>query len=127
MQMTTASRAMPLFFLGVGAVSLVSAVVGGRLGVGLVIFGVMALGALALVLLSRRSETYRGLTEETDERFARMGLSAWAVTGGVLALANLGGLVGELAGGGSGSPFFWLVGLGVVVYVGSVGVLRQRM
>ncbi|MFF3259028.1 hypothetical protein ACFYWO_07600 [Streptomyces sp. NPDC002932] len=49
------------------------------------------------------------------------------MTGGVLALANLGGLVGELAGGGSGSPFFWLVGLGVVAYVGSVGVLRQRM
>ncbi|MFJ5849622.1 MULTISPECIES: hypothetical protein [unclassified Streptomyces] len=58
---------------------------------------------------------------------ARTGLSAWAVTGGVLALANPGGLVSELAGGGSGSPVFWPVGLGVVSCVESVRVLRRRM
>ncbi|WP_329118980.1 hypothetical protein [Streptomyces sp. NBC_01465] len=120
-------RSIPLFFLGVGAVSLVAAVVGGRLGVGLVVFGVMALCSFALVLMGRRSETYQGLTEDPDERFASMGKSAWAVTGAVLTLANFGGLVGELAGGGSGSPFFWLVALGGVAYVGSVGLLRNRM
>jgi hypothetical protein len=37
-------------------------------------------------VLGRRSETYRGLTEEPDERFALIRQRAWAGTGVVLTL-----------------------------------------
>ncbi|MFB7667629.1 hypothetical protein ACFC1R_27490 [Kitasatospora sp. NPDC056138] len=123
----TANRSIPLFFLGVGVVCLAAAVVGGRPALGLVMLGVMALCTLALALLSRRSETCRGVTAESDERFALMGRSAWAATGVVLTIANLGGLIGELAGGDSGSPFFWMTALGAATYIACVGLLRRRM
>ncbi|WP_241968179.1 hypothetical protein [Streptomyces sp. ICBB 8177] len=122
-----APRSIPLFFLGVGIVCLVAATVGGRPGLGLLMLGSAAVCGLALVLLGRRSETYRGVTGETDERFALMGRSAWATTGVVLTVANLGGLIGELVAGRSGSPFSWLMGLAAVSYVSCVGVLRQRL
>jgi membrane protein implicated in regulation of membrane protease activity len=74
-QMTgnTARRSVPGFFLAVGGACLVAATVGGHLALGLVTFGILVACSLALVLLGRRSETYKGLTEVPDERFARIG------------------------------------------------------
>lgn len=118
-------RAVPAFFLGVGAVCLVAATVGGHLGIGLAMIGVMALCSLAVILLGRRSETYRGITEESDERFALIGQRAWAGTGVILTLGNLGAFVGDLATGGSGGPYAWMVGVGAVAYIAFVALGRR--
>ncbi|WP_406503490.1 hypothetical protein [Streptomyces sp. NBC_00212] len=118
-------RSVPAFFLGIGVVCLVAATVGGRLGLGLVMFGIMAACSLALILLGRRSETYRGLTEEPDERFALIGQRAWAGTGVVLTLGNLCAFIGDLASGRSGDPYYWLVGTAAIAYIAFVGVFRR--
>ena len=120
-----ARRSVPAFFLGVGFVCLVAATVGERLGLGLVMFGIMAVCSLVVILLGRRSETYRGLTEEPDERFTLIGQRAWAGTGVVLTLGNLCAFVGDLASGRSGDPYYWLVGTAAVAYIAFVGVFRR--
>jgi cell division protein FtsX len=119
-------RSIPAFFLGIGVVCLASAAVGGHLGLGLVMLGVMAVCSPAMILLARRSETYRGLTEEPDERFALIGQRAWAGTGVVLTLGNLGALIGELASGRSGNPFYWLVATAALAYVVFVTIFRRH-
>jgi len=108
---------IPAFFLGAGVVCLVAAGVGGHIILGLVMLAVMAVSALAVLLLARRSETYRGLTDEPDERFALIGERAWAGTGVVLAIANLGAFIGNLASGHSGAPYYWLVAAAAVAYI----------
>jgi hypothetical protein len=110
-------RSIPAFFLGIGGVCLVSAAVGGHIVLGVVMLAVMVAAALAVLLLARRSETYQGLAEGTDERFAVIGERAWAGTGVVLTIANLGALVGSLAAGQSGNPYYWLVGVAAVAYI----------
>jgi hypothetical protein len=110
-------RSIPTFFLGVGVVCLVTAGVGGHIVLGVVMLAVMAASALAVLLLARRSETYRGMTEGTDERFALIGQRAWAGTGVILTIANLGALAGNLAAGHSGAPYYWLVVAAAVAYV----------
>lgn len=110
-------RSVPGFFAGVGVVCLISASVGGHVILGVVMLAVMAATALGALLLARHSETYRGLTEEPDERFARIGGGAWAGTGVVLTIANLGALVGNLAAGHNGSPYYWLVLAAAVAYI----------
>ncbi|WP_431038831.1 hypothetical protein ACQYWQ_29360 [Streptomyces sp. P6-2-1] len=122
-QMTSdaAGRSVPGFFLVLGAACLVAAVCGGSLVPGLVAFGVLAVCSLVLALLGRRSETYQGLTErEPDERFARISGRAWAGTGVVLTVGNLGAFIGELASGRSGDPYFWFVGTAAIAYVAFV-------
>lgn len=114
-------RSIPAFFLGVGVVCLVAAGVGGHIATGAVLLAVMAASALAVLLLARRSETYRGMTEGTDERFAVIGEHAWAGTGVVLTIANLGALVGNLAAGHSGDPYYWLVGVAAIAYISLAG------
>lgn len=78
-----------------------------------------------LILLGLRSETYRGLTEEPDERFALIGQRAWAGTGVVLTLGNLGALIGDLASGRSGDPYYWLVGTAAIAYIAFIGHVRH--
>lgn len=116
---------VPAFFLGAGVACVVAAGVGGRLITGLVLLGTMAACSLILILLARRSETYRGLIEGTDERFALIGERAWAGTGFVLTLANLGELIANLAAGRSGSPYYVLLGIAAAVYVGLVVLFRR--
>ncbi|MEU2871582.1 hypothetical protein ABZ769_20570 [Streptomyces olivoreticuli] len=113
----TAKRTVPRLFLGVGVGCLAAATVGGSLTLGLVIFGILAACSLALVLLGRRSETYRGLTEDPDERFARIGGRAWAGTGVVLTVGNLCAFIGELASGRSGDPYYWFVATAAITYI----------
>ncbi len=122
-QMTnsTARWSAPGFFLVLGGACLVAATVGGRLAIGLVTFGILAVCGLALLVLGRRSETYQGLTEkEPDERFARIAGRAWAGTGVVLTVGNLSAFVGELASGRSGDPYFWFVATAAITYVAFV-------
>ncbi|MFJ1616320.1 hypothetical protein ACIODT_36795 [Streptomyces sp. NPDC088251] len=119
-------RSMPAFFLGIGVVCLVSAAVGGHLRLGLVMLGVMAVCGLALILLARRSETCRSLTEEPDERFALIGQRARAGTGVVLTLGNLGAFMGESASGRSGNPFYWMMATAALAYVVFVAFFRRH-
>lgn len=127
-QMTgnTARRSVPGFFLGVGFVCLVAATAGGHLALGLVTFGILAVCSLALVLLGRRSETYRTFTEAPDERFALMGVRAWAGTGVVLTVGNLCAFIGELASGRSGNPYFWFVATAAIAYIMFVALLSRH-
>ncbi|WP_030796943.1 hypothetical protein [Streptomyces sp. NRRL S-337] len=123
----TARRAVPGFFLAVGAACLVAATVGGHLALGLVTFGILAVCSLALVLLGRRSETYQGLTQKApDERFARIGGLAWAGTGIVLTVGNLSAFIGELASGRSGDPYFWFVATAAIAYITFVALLSRH-
>jgi cell division protein FtsX len=119
------ARSIPRFFLGIGFVCLVAATVGGHLVLGLVMLGVMAACSLALILLRRRSETYRGLTEELDERFAKISRNAWAGTGVVLTIGNLGAFIGDLASGRSGDPYYWLLATAAISYIVLVAILRR--
>ncbi|MEV4925066.1 hypothetical protein [Streptomyces roseoverticillatus] len=121
MTSSTARRSVPGFFLVLGVACLVAATFGGRLAIGLVTFGILAVCSLVLVLLGRRSETYQGLTEKApDERFARIGGRAWAGTGVVLTVGNLSAFIGELASGRSGDPYFWFVATAAIAYIGFV-------
>lgn len=123
----TATRSVPGFFLAVGVACLAAATVGGHLALGLVTFGILAVCSLALVLLGRRSETYRGLTDKApDERFARIGGLAWAGTGIVLTVGNLSAFIGELASGRSGDPYFWFVATAAITYIAFVAFLSRR-
>ncbi|MFE2375198.1 hypothetical protein [Streptomyces sp. NPDC059398] len=126
MDRAPAKGSIPAFFLGIGVVCLVTATVGGHLGVGLAVFGVMAVCSLVLVVLRRRSETYRGLTEEPDERFALIGRRAWAGTGVVLTLGNLCAFIGDLASGRSGDPYYWLLATAALSYITFVAILRRQ-
>ncbi|MEU9125563.1 hypothetical protein AB0C96_38025 [Streptomyces sp. NPDC048506] len=128
-QMTSnrARRSVPGFFLVLGAACLVAATFGGRLVLGLVTFGILAVCSLALVLLSRRSETYQGLTEkDPDERFARIGGRAWAGTGVVLTVGNLYAFIGDLTSGRSGDPYFWFVATAAISYIAFVAFWSRR-
>lgn len=119
------TKSLPAFSLGAGVACVVAAGVGGRLVLGLVLLGIMAACSLILTLLARRSETYRGLTEEPDERFTLIGERAWAGTGFVLTLAILGELIGNLAAGRNGSPYYWLVGIAAASYTALVVLFRR--
>ena len=81
---------MPLFCLGLGVVVLVASWLGGSLSAGVYGLVVLAVFGLALLLLTGRSETLRGLTIGRDERFAQIDLRATAVAG-LVSLAILGG------------------------------------
>ncbi|MGC5166233.1 hypothetical protein [Luteimicrobium sp. DT211] len=123
----TATRSVPGFFLAVGVGCLVAASVGGHLALGLMAFGILAVSSLVLVLLGRRSETYQGLAAKApDERFARIGALAWAGTGIVLTVGNLGAFIGELASGRSGDPYFWFVATAAVAYITFVAILSRH-
>jgi len=119
-------RSIAGFFLGVGVACAVAAAVGGHVLLGIVLLAVLAACAAVLFLLIRRSENVRGLTGGTDERFASIGTNAWAGVGIVLLIANLGGVLGELASGGTGSPFFWMVIAGAVAYIVVASYSLQR-
>lgn len=117
---------VPGFFLGIGVVSVLAASIHHHIVRGIVMLAIMAACASALVLLARRSETYRGLVENPDERFARIDERALAGTGFVLTIANLAGFVGNVAAGRSGAPYDWLLVLSAVAFVALV-VLFNRV
>lgn len=117
---------LPLFCLGLGVVVLVASWLGGQLGAGVYGLVVLAVFGLALLLLTGRSETLRGLTVGRDERFAQIDLRATAVTGLVLVTAIIVAWLVEIARGHSGNPYGWLGALGGVAYILAVAFFRWR-
>jgi hypothetical protein len=91
----------PAFGVLMGVVYLVAAGISGHPGLGLALLALMVVFSAALVLVSRRSETVRGLLDHRDERMAGIDLRATAVTGLVLILVVIGAAELMLAGGRS--------------------------
>jgi len=106
---------LPLFCLALGVVVLVASWLGGSLSAGVYGLVVLAVFGLALLLLTGRSETLRGLTIGRDERFAQIDLRATAVAWLV-----------EIARGHSGNPYGWLGAIGGVAYILAVAFFRWR-
>ncbi len=117
---------MPLFCLGLGIAVLVPSWLGGQLGAGLFSLAVMAAFGLFFLLLTRRSETIRGLTTGRDERFAQIDLRATAVAGLILIIVLIVAWLVEIAQGHSGSPYYWLAAIGGLAYALSVAFFRWR-
>ena len=117
---------MPLFCLGLGVVVLVASWLGGSLSAGVYGLVVLAVFGLALLLLTGRSETLRGLTIGRDERFAQIDLRATAVAGLVLIITVIVAWLVEIARGHSGNPYGWLGAIGGVAYILAVAFFRWR-
>ena len=117
---------MPAFCLGLGVVVLVASWLGGSLGAGVYGLVVLAVFGLALLLLTGRSETLRGLTIGRDERFAQIDLRATALAGLVVITAVIVAWLVEIARGHSGNPYGWLGALGGVAYILAVAFFRWR-
>jgi hypothetical protein len=109
-----------------GVVYLIAAWTSGHPALGVALLSIMLVFSAALVLVSRRSETVRGLLDRRDERMVGIDLRATAFAGVVLILAVVGGAVVELARGHSGAPYTWLGALAGLAYVGAVAVQRSR-
>ena len=116
----------PLFCLCLGVVVLVASWLGGSLGAGVYGLVVLAVFGLALLLLTGRSETLRGLTIGRDERFAQIDLRATALAGLVVITAVIVAWLVEIARGHSGNPYGWLGALGGVAYILAVAFFRWR-
>jgi hypothetical protein len=117
---------LPLFCLALGVVVLVASWLGGSLSAGVYGLVVLAVFGLALLLLTGRSETLRGLTIGRDERFAQIDLRATAVAGLVLIITVIVAWLVEIARGHSGNPYGWLGAIGGLAYILAVAFFRWR-
>ena len=117
---------MPAFCLALGVVVLVAGWLGGQLGTGVFGLVVMAAFGLVILLLTRRSETIRGLTTGRDERFAQIDLKATAAAGLALLLTVIVASLVEIARGHSGQPYDWLAAIGGLAYVAAIALFRWR-
>ena len=117
---------MPAFCLGLGVVVLAASWLGGQLGTGIFALVVMTAFGLAIVLVTRRSETLRGLTTDRDERFVQIDLKATAAAGLVLLLTLIVAWLVQIARGHSGQPYDWLAAIGGLAYVAAVAFFRWR-
>ena len=117
---------LPLSSLGMGVVVLLAAWLGGQLVAGACGLAVLAVFGLAVLLLSGRSETVRGLTTGRDERFEQIDLRATAVAGLVLMAAVIVAWLVEIARGHSGNPYGWLGAVTGLAYVLAVAFFRWR-
>jgi uncharacterized membrane protein len=118
--------AAPAVGLGIGVAMLVAAVIGGAPGLGIVLFGIMAVFSLGLFVVSSRSETVRGLLDHRDERITMIDVHASALAGVVVSAAIIVAFLVQIAQGHDGSPYSWLGAIGGVSYVAAVAVLRSR-
>jgi hypothetical protein len=109
---------MPVFCLVLGGIVLLAGWLGGQLAAGI--------SGLAVLLLSGRNETVRGLTVGRDERFAQIDLRATAVTGLVLIVTVIVAWLVEIARGHSGNPYGWLGAIAGLSYIGAVAFFRWR-
>ena len=117
---------MPAFCLGLGVVVLVASWLGGQLGTGIFALVIMTAFGLAIVLVTRRSETLRGLTTDRDERFVQIDLKATAAAGLILLLTLIVAWLVQIARGHSGQPYDWLAAIGGLAYVAAVALFRWR-
>jgi hypothetical protein len=117
---------MPLFSLGLGVVVFLVSWLGGLPGEGVISLAILAGFGLVILLLTGRSETIRGLTVARDERFARIDLSATAVSGLVVIITLIVAWLVATARGQSGSPYDWLLAISGLSYLLAVAVFRWR-
>jgi hypothetical protein len=117
---------MPAFSVFLGLLMLGAFWIGGDVADGLWALGVMV--ALAAgILVFGRSETVRGLSGPgRDERWAKIDITATALTGIVLISVIIGAFLVEVAQGEDGEPWSQLGALGGVTYIVAVAVLRWR-
>jgi hypothetical protein len=117
---------MPAFSVFLGLLMLGAFALGGDVGGGLAALGVMV--ALAAgILVFGRSETVRGLSGPgRDERWAKIDISATAITGSVLIAVIIGAFLVEVARGEDGEPWSQLGALGGITYIVAVALLRWR-
>jgi hypothetical protein len=117
---------MPAFSVLLGLLMLGAFALGGNTGDGLAALGVMV--ALAAgILVFGRSETVRGLSGPgRDERWAKIDITASALTGMVLICVIIGAFLVEVAQGDDGEPWSQLAAVGGVSYVIAVALLRWR-
>ena len=74
-----------------------------------------------------RSETVRGLRGPgRDERWAKIDITATAITGSVLIAVIIGAFLVEVAQGEDGEPWSQLGALGGATYIVAVALLRWR-
>ena len=117
---------MPVFSLFLGIVMFVAFWIGDDITDGLISFGIMAALAVGIVVFGR-NETVRGLSGPgRDERWAKIDITATALTGFVLIAVIIGAFLVEVAQGEDGEPWSQLGALGGIVYIISVAVLRAR-
>jgi hypothetical protein len=116
----------PLICLGLGVVVFVVSWLGGQFTGGLISLAIIAAFGLALLLLTGRSETVRGLTVGRDERFAQLDLRATALAGLVVLLEALVAWLVATARGQSGSPYGWLLATSGLAYLIAFAFFRWR-
>jgi hypothetical protein len=117
---------MPLFSLGLGVVVFLVSWLGGQPGAGVISLAILAAFGLLILLLTGRSETIRGLTVARDERFARIDLSATAVTGLVVVVTLIVAWLVATARGQNGHPYDWLLAISGLSYLLAISFFRWR-
>lgn len=117
---------MPAFSLFLGLLIFAAAAIGDQIGFG--VFALALMAALgALFLFGGRSETLSGLAGPgRDERWASIDLRATAIAGMVLLVLLIAAWLTDLASGGDGMPYTWLLAASGVAYIGAVAWLRLR-
>ncbi|MGC4896623.1 hypothetical protein [Micromonospora sp. DT31] len=118
--------AVPGFAALLGLTYLVVGWVGGDRGFGLQGLGIMLAVAVALLVLSRRSETVTGLLDRRDERINQIDKDATVFAGVTVICAVLIGFVVEIARGQDGMPYAALGAIAGVAYVLALVVQRIR-
>jgi hypothetical protein len=117
---------MPAFSVFLGLLMLGAFAIGGDVGDGLFALGVMVVLA-AGILVFGRNETVRGLSGPgRDERWAKIDITASALTGLVLITVIIGAFLVEVAQGEDGQPWSQLGAVGGVTYIIAVALLRWR-
>jgi hypothetical protein len=117
---------MPAFSVFLGLLMLGAFAIGGDVADGLYALGVMVAVAAGILVLGR-SETVRGLSGPgRDERWAKIDITATALSGLVLITVIIGGFLVEVARGEDGQPWSQLGAVGGVSYVIAVALLRWR-
>ena len=117
---------MPAFSVFLGLLMFGAFALGDDVGSGLAALGVMVAVA-AGILVFGRSDTVRGLSGPgRDERWAKIDITATAITGSVLVAVIIGAFLVEVARGEDGEPWSQLGALGGITYVVAVALLRRR-
>jgi hypothetical protein len=107
-------------------VYLVAGWTGGDRTFGLQGFGIMLAVAVALLVLSWKSETVAGLLDRRDERINGIDKDASLFSGMTLICAVLIGFVVEIARGQDGQPYALLGAIAGIAYVVALVVQRIR-
>ncbi len=118
--------AVPLTAAVIGLGYLVAGIIGDNLSFGVFGLCLMVFVGGAFLLLGKRSETFRGLTDRRDERINAIDRDATLLAGVVVIAAIIVMFMVEIAQGEDGAPYSLLGALGGVTYIGALAWLRWR-